>query len=146
MGKKGKDPSFEDQEMTPLYTNTTCKRDTGITTWEGMYSLLEKENPKMMEVTTTAGSHGSSEAFITELACSFLHRIVARPKILPYTDMVKWVLDNDDITYREFKAQNHELTESLFSENLSFISSKKSAQEAKIAPGKPGSRNGGSFI
>ena len=35
------------------------------------------------------------------------------------------VLDNVDITNREFKAQNQELTKSLFSQNLSFISSNK---------------------
>ena len=89
MGKKGKALSSEGKEMTPLYTDTTCNKDVGITTWEGMYSLLEEEDPKVMEVTATAGSHGSSEASITDLACSFLHRIAARPKILPYTDMIK---------------------------------------------------------
>ena len=89
IGKKGKAPSSEDKEMTPLYTDTTCNKDASITTWEGMYSLLEEEDPKVMEVTATAGSHESFEASITDLACSFLHRIVARPKILPYTDMVK---------------------------------------------------------
>ena len=59
----------------------------------------------MMEVTATAGSQGSFEASVADLACSFLHRIAARPKILPYTDMVKWVLDNVDIKNREFKTQ-----------------------------------------
>lgn len=89
--------------MTPLYTDATCNRDASVTTWEGMYILLEEENPKVTEVTTTADSHGSSKASITELACSFLHRIAARPKILPYTDMVKWVLDSAEITDRQFK-------------------------------------------
>ena len=89
MGKKGKAPISEDKQMTPLYIETTCNKDVGITTWKGMYSLLEEEYPKVMEVTTTAGSHKSSEVSITDLACSFLHRIVARPKIIPYTDMVK---------------------------------------------------------
>jgi len=73
MGKKGKARIFEDQEMTPLYTDTACSRYVGIATWEGMYSLLEEENPKVMEVVAIASSHGSSEASITELACSFLH-------------------------------------------------------------------------
>ena len=108
MGKKGKAHSSKHKEMTPLYTDTTCNKDTGISTWEGMYSLLEEEDPKVMEVTATVGSHGSSEASITDLACSFLHRRAVRPKILPYTDMVKWMLDSVDITYREFKAQNQE--------------------------------------
>ena len=103
VGKKGKAPSSEDREMTPLYTNTTCNKDAGISAWEGMYSLYEEVDPKVMEVTATAGSHGSSEASITDIACSFLHRIVARPKILPYTDMVKWILDSVDITNRQFK-------------------------------------------
>ena len=100
MGKKGKALSSEDKEMTPLYTHTTCNKDVDITIWEGMYSLLEEENPKVMEVITTADSCGSSEASITELACSFLHQIAARPKILPYTDMVKWVLDSAEIIGR----------------------------------------------
>jgi len=51
-----------------------------------------------MEITAIIDSHNSSEVSITELACSFLHKIVARPKILLYTDMVKWVLDSDEIT------------------------------------------------
>ena len=104
MGKKGKAPSSEDKEMTPLYTDTTCNKYVGITTWDGMYSLLEEENPRVMEVTATTSSHGSSEVSITDLACSFLHKIAVRPRILPYTDMVKWVLDNVYIMYREFKA------------------------------------------
>ena len=106
MGKKGKAPSSEEKEMAPLYTDTAYNRDAGIATWEGMYNLLKEENPRLMEVEATTSSHISSEVSFTELACSFLHRIAARPKILPYMDMVKWVLDNVDITYREFKAQN----------------------------------------
>ena len=89
MGKKDKAPSSKDKEMMPLYTDTACNKDAGITTWEGMYNLLQEENPGVMEATSTAGSHGSYDASITELACSFLHRVAARPRILPYTDMIK---------------------------------------------------------
>jgi len=109
MGKKGKAPSSEDKEMMPLYTDTTCNKDVGITTWEGMYNLLEEEDPNVMEVTATAGSHRSSEPSITNIACSFLHKIAVRPKILPYTDMVKWILDSVDITNRQFKTQRQGL-------------------------------------
>ena len=83
-----------------------------------MYSLLEEENPKIMEVTATVGSHGSFEASITEVACTFLHRIAARPKILPYTDMVKWILDIMDIRDKQFKTQGQELTNLLFSQKI----------------------------
>lgn len=105
MGKKGKVLSSENKEMMPLYTNTACNRDIDITTWEGMYNLLEEDNPKVMEATATAGSQGSSEASVANLTCSFLHQIVARPKILPYTNMVKWVLESSDIKKRYFKTQ-----------------------------------------
>ena len=99
-GKKEKAPSSENKEMASLYADTACNKDAGITTWEGMFSLLEEENPRVMDVGATAGSSNSSEASLTELDCSFLHRVAARPRILPYTDMVKWVLDSTDITDR----------------------------------------------
>lgn len=111
--------------MVPLYTDTACNRDAGIAMWEGMYNLLEEENPRVMEVVATAGSNGSSEASLTELACSFLHRIATRPKILPYTDMVKWILDTANIRNRQFKTQGQELTEILFSQMMNFISDRK---------------------
>ena len=131
MGKKGKAPSSEEKEMAPFYTDTACNRDAGIATWEGMYNILEEENPRVMEVEATAGSHSSSEVSITELACSFLCRIAARPKILPYTDMVKWILDSDDIRNRQFKTQGQELSESLFSQILSFIPVKRKSAKGK---------------
>ena len=109
MGKKGKALVSEKTEMTPLFTDTTCTREAGISTWEGMYSLLEEENPRVMEVTAITDVHGSSEASLIELACSFLHRIAARPKILPYTDMVKWVIDNADRMDKKFRMWNQEV-------------------------------------
>lgn len=56
MGKKGKAPSSEEKEMAPLYTDAACNRDDGIATWEGMYNLLEEENPRVMEVVASVGS------------------------------------------------------------------------------------------
>ena len=112
MGKKEKTPSSgkkeialssENKEMASLYADTACNKDVGITTWEGMFNFLEEENPRVMDVAATIGSSNSSEASLTELACSFLHRVAARPRIIPYTDMVKWVLDSTNITDRQFK-------------------------------------------
>ena len=69
--------------MVPLYTDTACNRDAGIATWEGMYNLLEEENPRVMEVTVVASSQSSSEASLEDLACSFLHLIAVRPQNPP---------------------------------------------------------------
>lgn len=95
--------------MTPLFIDTTCIRDVGISTWEAMYQWLEEEKSRIMKVTVTVDGHGSFEASLTELACSFLHCIATRPKILPYTDMVKWIIDHADISDREFKTANQQV-------------------------------------
>ena len=121
MGKKNKAQSFEVKEMAPLYTHTACNRDVGISTWEGMYTLLEEENPKVMKVTAVAGSQCSSKASLEELACSFLHRIAARPKILPYTDMIKWILDSTEMKNRQFKIQGQGLIGSFAAQDLKLM-------------------------
>ena len=77
-----------------------------------MYRLLEEENPRIVKVTAVvAGASRPSEASLEDLACSFLHRIAARLKILPYTDMIKWILDDAELTNRQFKVQGHGLVE-----------------------------------
>lgn len=118
MGKKGKAPASEKSEITPLFIDTSCTREARTSTWEGMYRLLEEENPRVMEVTVIVDGCGTSEASLTNLACLFLHRIAVRPKILPYMDMVKWIIDHADISDREFKTQNQEVMGSFTPINL----------------------------
>lgn len=45
MGKQRKAPVSEKTEMTPVFMEKICTREVGISTWEGMYNLLEEENP-----------------------------------------------------------------------------------------------------
>lgn len=98
-----------------------CNRNAGIATWEGMYSLLEEENPRVMKFTVVASSQTSSEASLEELACSFLHRIAARPKILPYTNMVKWILDSAEMKNRQFKIHGQGLIGSFAAQDLKLM-------------------------
>jgi len=121
MGKKNKAQSSEVKEMAPLYTDTACNRDAGISMWEGMYRLLKEENPRVMKVTAVADSQGSSEASLEELACSFLHHIAARPKILPYMDMIKWILDSAEMRNRQFKIQGQGLIGSFTAQDLKLM-------------------------
>ena len=118
MGKKEKSSNSENREMASLYADTACNKDAGITTWEGMYNLLEEENPVVLKVTATTGSSNTSQATLREMACSFLHRIAARPRILPYTDMVKWVLDSTDISDRQFRTPSQGLIGSFTTEDV----------------------------
>lgn len=62
-----------------------------------MYNLLEEEHPKPLETKAMTDSQKLSDASYFEMACSFLHHIAARTKIIPYTDMVKWVIDEANI-------------------------------------------------
>lgn len=56
----------------------------------------------MKQTTTADESPQSNTAAWNDMVNSFLHRIVARPKVLPYTDIVRWVVDQLDITDRMF--------------------------------------------
>ena len=113
MTKKGKKIvkayAFEYSEMHPLFSDTTCNKYGGTTSWEAMHNVLEDENPKVLEFKATTDAKISSEVSYFEATCSFLHKIAARPKILPYTDMVKWIKDNVDISDRTFWNSRQEI-------------------------------------
>ena len=53
-----------------------------------MYDLLEEEKPRHLVAKATADAHASYDTSYFETTFSFLHHIAARPKIIPYTDMV----------------------------------------------------------
>jgi len=117
MVKKGKAIVFEKLEMTPLFMDTTCSREGGTSTWEAMYNILEEEQPRIMETKVTVGICDSSNTSMFETTCSFLHRIAMRLKIIPYTDMV-WVINEADISDREFKTRSQEVMGSFTPSNL----------------------------
>lgn len=87
-------------------------------TWEAMYNLLEGENPRPLEVKATVDATISSNASCFEPTSSFLHKIVARPKILPYTDMVRWIIDEVDVSDRTFRNSRQEVMGSFKLDNL----------------------------
>ncbi len=88
--------------MLPLFLDTTCNIDSGTSSWEAMYNLLENEGPRIIQTKATTNATTSSWVSYFEATSSFLHRIVAEPKILPYTNMVKWTIDNINISDRAF--------------------------------------------
>ena len=83
-----------------------------------MYNLLEEENPKVLVTKATSDAKFSSEAYYFEVACSFLHIIVVRHKIFPYTNMVRWIINNMDISDRTFINSRHEVIWSFKLEKL----------------------------
>ncbi|MCY6488288.1 hypothetical protein, partial [Actinobacillus pleuropneumoniae] len=43
------------------------------------------------------------------------------PKIIPYTDMIKWILDNVEMNNRQFKIQGHGLIGSFVAQDLKLM-------------------------
>ena len=104
--------------MMPPFSDTTCNKDGGTTSWEAMYNLLEEEKPMPWEIKAKTDAEVQSDASYLEAACSFLQIIPARPKKLPYTNMVKWVVDNVNISDRTFRNARHEVMGSFTLDNL----------------------------
>ena len=84
-----------------LISDTTCL-GLAKTTWQSTYNLIEAEELKVTAVQATAGSSRKSDGTLKDLADSFLHRIAAQEQIIPYTDVVKWAIEEIPITDRTF--------------------------------------------
>ena len=84
-----------------LISDTTC---LGLvrTTWQGTYNLIEAEEPAATMVQSTVDLTRKSDGTLKDLAESFLHRIAAREQILPYTDVVRWTIEEIPIIDRTF--------------------------------------------
>lgn len=83
-----------------------------------MYQLLESEGPNIIQRVATTDDASSSEASNYEAANSFLHWIAARSKILPYIDMVKWIIENINIANRTFLTSIKIVIESFIAQDL----------------------------
>ena len=114
MGKKSKKPGTavasvvtEQHAADPgpskkgLISDTTCL-GLGNTTWQSIYNLVEAEEPQQTTVEALADASQKSDATLKDLADSYLHRIAARKQILPYTDVVRWAIEEIPITNRIF--------------------------------------------
>ena len=100
-----------------IVSDTTC---TGLnkTTWQGTYNLLEAEQPKVSGIVATADPFKKSDATLKELADSFLHRIAAREQVLPYTDVVRWAIEEIPIVDRTFHTTDGRIFGSFKPEHL----------------------------
>lgn len=72
----------EVSEMPRLFTDTTCTPDEGSFSWEGIYKLFKDENPRIIQkqIENADDYPPYNNDTWNDVANSFLHRIVARPK------------------------------------------------------------------
>jgi len=104
--------------MFPLFCDTTCNKYGETTTWDAMHNLREEKDPKVLETKAIIDAEESFNASYFEAVYFFQHQIVARVKILPHTDMVRWIIYNVYISDRTFKNSKNEVMESLKPDNL----------------------------
>jgi len=97
--------------MPVLFTDTFCSKDYWEYSWEEIYELFKYEGPRVTQRTITIDdSTLVSNTTYNDVVNYFLHRILAKTKILPYTDMVQWVIDNLSINDRKIaKKSTHSL-------------------------------------
>ena len=86
--------------MAPIFAYTICDAVGGATAWEVIYNRLEDERPKTILTRATGDSKRPSKLQCRDSSYSFLHRIGVRAKILPYIDMIRWMIGNLIIEYR----------------------------------------------
>lgn len=130
MGKKSKEttgasiapatgPTVTDpsNKKKGLISDTTCS-GLGRTTWQSTYNLIEVEEPKLTMVQATVDSNRKSDGTLKDLADSFLHWIAAREQILPYTDVVRWAIEEIPILDRTFSTRDGRIFGSFKADDL----------------------------
>ena len=113
MSKKGKEITqaspTEDSDMSLVFPYTTCNKDCRSSSWEEMHKFFEDEKPRVIIRVATTDASVPLDLTYFNVACSFIHKVTTRAKILPYKDMVKWViyhLNIEDITFKDSKGVN----------------------------------------
>ena len=89
---KKQDASTDDSNPnTYICSDTTSQIIDAIKSWKQVYDILEHE----ILLCLNDSAEEEDDSFSTKLrlvAQSQLQKIVARPKIIPYNDMISWAL------------------------------------------------------
>jgi hypothetical protein len=87
----------EDQPEGDIISDTTASGVVhSVKTWTGISEILEEE----LQYAAT-----DSENHLRDIAESELHKVVARPRLVSYTDMIGWALEKVDIPTRSILNQ-----------------------------------------
>jgi len=108
----------ESTYMSSIFTDTVCTAVGGAIAWQTIYTTMENENPEVRDIWPTADSTKPSGVQFRDVACSFLHRIAARDRLLPYTVMIRWVVENTKVEDRLIKAAKNTVLGSFRAEDL----------------------------
>jgi hypothetical protein len=100
-----------------LFSDTTIDLKGSIKSRAQVYEILEEEK-------STIFYDGSEEENVLninnlkEIANLELHKVVARPKLSPYTDMIRWTLEHVDIPTRTIYNNQRTIVDSFQPEDI----------------------------
>ena len=116
--KKQSITDFELSEILPIFADIVCSTDGGATSWEVIYNRLEDDRPKIIVIKVTTDSIKHSRVKFKDTTSSFFCRIGETAKIHPYTDMIRWVVENICIEDKQFRNSKMELMGSFKAKDL----------------------------
>lgn len=93
----------KEEPVKKVLIGDTTYAGLGKASWESIYNLLQAKDLEVIEEEKgTTDSTDKLQNTFKDLAYSFLHRIATRTRILPYNDLVRWVIESINITDRAF--------------------------------------------
>jgi hypothetical protein len=97
--KMEKNPNAIGEYSNPnadILSDTTLRATNTVKTWTQVFEILEREIINCPE-DSSSKEDDSYAAKLRHIAQSELRKIVARPRVVPYNDMINWDLEHVDI-------------------------------------------------
>ena len=99
----------EDTQEGDIISDTTPHAINSIKSWTRIFELLEY---KLKNVDPDSENH------LWDIVESKLHKVVARPRLVAYTDMIGWALDKVDIPTRSIQNEQGAIVGSFRPEHI----------------------------
>jgi hypothetical protein len=110
MAPKKASKKGEEQPESDIISDTTAAGIIhNIKSWAKIADKMEEE---------LSYSDDEDENYLRNIASTGLHKVVARPKLVSYTDMIIWALDKVDVPTRSIMNEQGEVTGSFRPEHL----------------------------
>jgi hypothetical protein len=98
-GKKQDSSVDESNPNTDMLLDSTTQLTDATKTWKHVYDILNHEILLCLD-NSAKEDNDTFLAKLIHMAKSELHKVVARLKLMTYTDMISWALEHIDIPTR----------------------------------------------
>jgi hypothetical protein len=105
-GKKSDATGEDSNPNADILSDTTPRATYTVKTWTQVFEILEREIINCPE-DSNEEEDDSFAANLRHIAQSELHKIAARPRLMPYNDMISWALEHVDVQTRSIINHQH---------------------------------------